>query len=156
MTEINSAIKLRGWQGVIALLVVLGIAGVRLATLDDNLDDAELMQKLQFQLTSEYFPDDVAELKSIYESGDMKATSRAVKSITSSKISIESVQVSAPLFSSSSNQKVIVKVTYSLDDAFGNRSKGTKYYRFRHGGLLGGNWTYQHESGPISYYLNFL
>jgi hypothetical protein len=28
--------------------------------------------------------------------------------------------------------------------------------RFRHGGLPGGSWTYQHDSGPVSYYLNFL
>lgn len=152
----KSTIGFSGWQGAIALIVVLGIVGVRLMTLDSNMGDPELMQKLEFQIMMDYFPDDVKELKSIYESGDREAIAKAVKSITSNKITIKSVYTSTPLLTFSSNQKVVVKVSYALDDAVGQRTQGTKYFRFRHGGLMGSRWTLPSEVGAISYYLNFI
>lgn len=156
MPASKSTFRFSGWQGVIALIAVLGIVGVRLMTLDSNMGDTELMQKLEFQIMTDYFPDDVKQLRPIYESGDREAIAKAVKSITSSKITIKSVYTSAPLLTFSSNQKVVVKVSYSLDDAAGHRDEGTKYYRFRHGGLMGSRWSSPSEVGAIRYYLNFL
>lgn len=155
MSESTSQFQLRGWQAVVGLIVIVAIAAVRLSTMDDNMGDTELLKKLEFQLMTEHFPSDVESLKSAYASGDMEMTSELVESITTSKITITSVSASSPLLSFSTNQKTVVKVTYSLDDSSGNRTKGTKYYRFKHGGF-GNSWSYEHESGAIAYYLNFL
>jgi hypothetical protein len=155
MAESKSAIGFGGWQGATALVIALSIAGFRIMTMGDSMGDTALIQQLELQLMTEYFPNDVNELRSIYASGDKEAIAKAVKSITSSKFAIKSVHTSFPLFKYSTNQRVFVKVTYALDDASGHRTQDTKYFRFRYGGLLGSRWTYLYEAGPISYYLNF-
>jgi hypothetical protein len=124
-------------------------------TFNDKKDDSVLMRKIEFEIMTDYFPNDVENLKSVYEAGDMDAVARAVKSITSSKINIESVQTSYPLFDFTKDKEVVVKVMYSLDDAYGKREKGTNYYRFDHGSL-GNVWRYKYKTGALSYYLNFL
>lgn len=148
--------QLSGWQGVVAAIVVLGVIGLRLMTFDNNVNDSELTRKLEFEIMTNYFSGDVENLRAIYESGDQEATTAAVKSVTTSKVNIESVQTSSPLFSFSTNQEVVVKVAYSLDDASGKRDSGMNYYLFRHGSFGGDTWRFQHETGPISYYLNFM
>jgi hypothetical protein len=148
MAEIQ--FKLSGWQ---AIVVLIGFVIVRLATFSDKRGDADLLQELEFQLMTEYFPDDVANLEEVYESGDEEELDEAVESITSTELTIISVQTSSPLLSFKSNEKVIVKVVYSLDDAYDNRQKGTKYYRFQHG-ALGNTWRYRYNASIASYYLN--
>lgn len=139
---------------VAAAVVILGLLGVRLMTFNDKMNDSALMHKLEFQIMTDYFPDDVENLKSVYEAGDKDAISEAVKSITSTKINIQSVQTSYPLFKLTTKRKVVVKVTYSLDNANGNRKKGINYYLFDHGSL--GNWSYRSRTFAFAYYLNFV
>ena len=79
----------------------------------------------------------------------------AVKSITSTKINIESVQTSFPLFDFTTRKEVVVKDRYSLDDADGNRKKRTNYYLFDHGSL-GNVWSYKWDTSALKYYLNFM
>jgi len=153
MAEIQ--MKLNGWQAIVVIIIVIGLIVVRLASFNDKTNNEELIQELEFQLMTEYFPDDVEHLKAVYESGDDDEVSDTVESITTTELTILSVQTSSPLLSFSSNQKVIVKVVYSLDDAFGNREQATTYYRFKHGGLLN-TWRHMGRSGKTSYYLNFL
>ena len=88
-------------------------------------------------------------------SGDADKISIAAKSVTTTQLSIDSVKVSYPLFDFSTPKDVVVKVTYSLNDASGTYQTKTVYYLFKHGGLFN-VWQYQYKTGAISYYLNFL
>lgn len=149
----ETQIKLKGWHAIVGIVLVIGIAGARFLTLRD-VKDPVLMRKLKSEIMTDYFPNDVEKLKSAVKARDREATSKTVKSIATSKITIESAQVSAPLLSFSTSQEVVVKVIYSVDDASGNRDKGTKYYRFKRGAMTK-SWSYQYETTALSYYLNF-
>lgn len=106
-----------------------------------------------FYLISDYYPDDVQKLKSVYGSGDIDEADAGAKSIVSTKLSIDSVQTSFPIFSFTSNKEVVVKVTYSLNDDTHIRKTGTNYYIFRYG-MIGDTWQYKYYSNAIWYYLN--
>lgn len=147
--------KLSGGQAIIGLIVLVIIFGIRLASFDDQKGNTALMQDLEQHLIAEYFPDDVDRLKAAYESGDMEKTSAVAKSVTSTKLNIRSVKTSFPLFEFTSNKKVIVKVTYSLDNDQGTRKRQTNYYRYQHG-AIGNAWQYRGKSSALMYYLNFM
>ena len=148
-------VKFSGWQAIVVLIVFIGIFGIRLMSFNDERDDEDLMRKIELQLLTEYFPDDVAKLKAAYESGDMDEVEEVANSITSTTLNVESVKASYPLFDLSTPKDVVIKVTYSLDDDSGTREKATHYYLFKHG-YLGNIWTYKRETGVVSYYLNFI
>lgn len=152
MSELN--IKLTGWKAVAVIVVLIGILGIRLMTFSDIRDDETLMKKLELQLLTDYFPDDVENLKAAWESGDTDEFDELVQSVTSTTLNIESVQASYPLFKFTSTKKVVVKVTYSLEDDSGTRERATNYYLFKHGSL-GNSWSYKREATVVSYYLNF-
>ena len=84
-----------------------------------------------------------------------KPRKNRLQSITSTKINIESVQTSFPLFDFTTRKEVVVKDRYSLDDADGNRKKRTNYYLFDHGSL-GNVWSYKWDTSALKYYLNFM
>ena len=153
MSELN--IKLTGWKAAVAIVVLIGIFGVRLMTFSDLRDDETLMKKIELQLLTDYFPNDVETLKAAMETGDTDEIEEVANSITSTTLNVESVEASYPLFKFSSPKKVVVKVTYSLDDDSGTREKATNFYLFKHGSL-GNIWTYKHETTAVSYYLNFI
>ncbi len=151
----GNKIKLTGWKAVVAIVIFIGILGIRFTTLSDEIDDKDLMNELELIIMTDYTPNDVDELTAAYESGNMDETTRLVDSIASTKLNIESVKASYPIFSFSTNKEVVVKVTYSLNDDSGTRDKKTNYYRFKHGSLLN-SWQYNFESNVVSYYLNFI
>jgi len=153
MSEYN--IKVKGWQVIVAIVILMGIFGIKFMTMNDKKDDKALMKEIELQLMADYFPDDVERLKAAVESGDKDKIGKEAKSITSTSLNIESVKASYPLFKFSSPKKVVVKVTYSLDDDSGTREKGTNYYLFKHGSL-GNSWSYKREATVVSYYLNFV
>ena len=146
--------KLKGWQVVVGVIILVAVMGVRLASVGDQVNDAELNEKLKLEIMTDYFPDDVAKLRVAVESGDRDLIDQVAGSITSSEMTITSVQTSYPLFSFTSSQKVVVKVAYSLDDENGNRKKAINYYYFNHGSI-GNTWSYQYRANVVSYYLNF-
>lgn len=151
----QQTIKLTGWQAIIGLVVIIAVLGMRLATLGDQIDDSNLVQDLEQRLIAEYFPDDVQRLREAFESGNDKNLSDVAGSVTSTKLNLDSIQGSYPLFNFSSTKMVVVKVSYSLNDASGTREKGTHYYLYNHGSLMG-TWQYQRNSTVVSYYLNFM
>ena len=151
----EAKIKLKGWQAVAVLVVLIGVIIVRLLTFSDKKDDSTLMRKLEVQLVCDYFPNEAAKLREAYDSGDAEELQNAVKSVTTAKLNIESVQASSPLFDFSTSKDVVVKVTYSLVDASGTRDRKTKYYLFNHGSV-GNIWSYKYETSVVRYYLNFL
>ncbi len=148
-------INLTGWQAITVVVVLIGVIGVRLMTFNDKKDDKALMRQIEVQLMTDYFPNEAERLKVAYEAGDKDKLQRTVKSVTSAKLNVESVQASYPLFDFSTPKDVVVKVIYSLKDASGTRDRKTKYYLFSHGSL-GNIWQYKYEASVVSYYLNFL
>ena len=148
-------IKLTGWQAIVLVFVFIGIFGIRLVTFNDERDDEDLMRQIELQLLTDYFPDDVAQLRAAYETGDKNEVEKVAKSITSTTLNVESVKASYPLFDLSTPKDVVVKVTYSLNDDSGTREKATNYYLFKHG-YIGKIWTYKRETSVVSYYLNFI
>jgi hypothetical protein len=145
-------IKLKGWQALVALAIFAGIVAVRLMTFNDKTDDKDLMTKIDTLLMSELYPDMAERMKAAVATGDNAKMSTAVDSVTSAKATIHSVQTSYPMFKFTSPKEVVVKVTFSLDDASGPGEKRTIYYLFEHS-LLG--WHYQYITTSVSYYLNF-
>jgi hypothetical protein len=151
MSEVR--IRLKGWQAMAALVVVVAIVVARLVSLGDMTGDAALMQALRTQLVSDYFPQEVADLAAAQSSGDAERLRIMSERVTTARLNVESVQASRPLFSFSTSEEVVVKVTYSLEDAIGTRGRKTKFYLFRHG-ALGNVWQCRHETGAASFYLN--
>ena len=45
--------QLTGWQAIVALMVLIGIFGIRLMTFNDLTDDQTLMEKIELRLVSE-------------------------------------------------------------------------------------------------------
>mgnify|MGYP006995649805 CR=1 FL=1 len=109
-------VKLRGWQVAVAAVVLAGVVAVRLVTFNDKKDDRALVQNIEMQLMSEYYPDEAARLRAAYESGDVEATRKALDSAVSTMCNIDSIRASYPLFDFSTPKDVVVKVTYSLID----------------------------------------
>ena len=153
MSELRFEFK--GWQAVVVILVLIGVVGARFLTLDDQKGDRALMKALEMQLMSDYFPDMAAKLKAAVDSGDTAEISDTAESVTTTRISIDSVRASYPLLDFSTPKDVVVKVIYSLNDASATYQTKTNYYLFRHGGLLNA-WQYQYQTNAIKYYLNFL
>ncbi|MFC1516813.1 hypothetical protein ACFL7E_08680 [Thermodesulfobacteriota bacterium] len=148
-------IDLTGWKAIVVVAVLIGVIGARLMIFNDKKDDKALMREIEVLLIGDYLPDDAEKLRAVYETGDRDEIERVAKSIASTKLNVDSVQVSYPLFDFSSAKKVVIKVRCSLNDASGTREKRTKYYRFKHSSL-GNFWQYKYESSAVSYYLNFI
>ena len=156
MSGPNIKINLSGWKALAIIPAIVLIFGIRIATMDNKKNDANLMEKVEFQLMTEYFPDDVNRMKSLFESGNMDELAKAAKSTTTTKINIKSIKASYSIFDFSTKEKdVVVKVIYSIDDAYGTRKQGTKYYLFKHRPMING-WHYWSERSSLSYYLNFI
>lgn len=151
----EARVKLTGWQALIGGVVLIGLIGARFATFKDMKGDETLTKALEQLLIADYFPDDVERLKAAYASGDVAKSTAVAKSVTTTRVNLDSVQASSPLFEFSTSQDVVVKVTYSLNDASGTRRQTTNYYLFRRGSL-GNTWQYQHDTTAVRYYLNFL
>lgn len=148
-------IQLTGGKALAAVVVLIGLFLVRVATLDEGKDDEALMRELQTHLLAEYLPSDAHQLQEAYDTGDADQLEEVATSVSSTRLNVESVKLSYPLFEFSTTKDVVVKVTYTLDDVAGTRQTGTQYYRFKHNSL-GNIWRYRRETSATSYYLNFI
>lgn len=153
MSELQ--VEFKGWQAIVLVVVLLGVIGARFMTLNDKTDDKTLMKALKVQLMTDYYPDMADKLKAAVNSGDTDEISNAAESVTTTRVAIDSAKASYPVFDFSSPKDVVIKVTYSLNDASGTYQTKTIYYLFKHGGLLNA-WQYQYQTNVIKYYLNFL
>lgn len=143
-------LEFSGWKAVAALLVVAAIFGARIVSFSDATDDQDLMADLEMQLMSEYYPTEVERMRTAIEAKD----DDAIRSVLDAKMSIDSVQISSPPLDFSTPKKVVVKVTYSLNDSVGTVKKETVYFLYSHG-TIGNTWSYQYKTNEIHYYLNF-
>lgn len=156
MGEEKLNFELSGWKAVVILIVLIAAVGIRIVSMGDKKGDANLMEKIRFQLMTEYFPSDVDKLKAAVESGDNDRITAVSQSVLSTRLDIKSVKVSYSIFNFSSKKKnVVVKVDYSVDDQFGTRKKGTQYYLFEHSPMFN-RWEYRSKSLAFRYWSNFI
>lgn len=152
MSEVN--ITLKGWKSVLALVVVIGLAGFRFMTFQDRTADNNLMRDLEIQILSDCIPKESARLQAAMDSGETDRISETTQSFIGAKPKIESVQISSPLLVFSTSQDVVVKVVYSLSEGSLTRDRKTLYYLYRHG-AIGNTWSLRHKTTALNYYLNF-
>ena len=148
-------IKFSGWQALLACVLIAGVLVVRFTSFDEQKYNRALVKKLESELRAEYLPGDVENLRLATETGQRSEVQSAAATVMTTKLNIQSVRTSFPLFEFSTSQKVIVKVIYSLEDKFGKRAEGTKYYLFRYG-AIGDVWEYRYPSNAVFFYLNFI
>jgi hypothetical protein len=147
-------IKLGGWQAVVAIVVVIIIAGIRFVTFQDKINDRNLMDTLKTQIVSDYLPAETAKLQEATNSGDSNRISEVAESVTRAQPKIESVKISSPLFSFSSSGDVVVRVVYSLAEGSKTRDRKTLYLLYSYG-AVGNTWSFKHKTTTLKYYLNF-
>lgn len=153
MAQLN--IHLKGWQIVVALFVLAGLAGFRLISFQDKTGDANLMRDLERQIISDYFPGETERLRAAVDSGYNSKITEVTESITHAKPKIESVRISSPLFSMSTSENVVVRIVYSLAEGTKTRDRKTLYFLYKHG-AIGNTWSYQHKTTAIRFYMNFI
>lgn len=151
----QASINFKGWQAVLAIVVLAGLVGIRFMTFQDKTDDKDLMRDLQTQLVSDYLPKETERLREAVESGDKNRISNVAESVTEAKLKIESVKISAPLLEFSTAKDVVVKVVYSLAEGSKTRGRKTLYFLYRKG-VIGNPWSYQYQTTALRYYLNFI
>lgn len=149
-------IEFSGWKAIVAIVILIAIVGFRIVSINNKENDTNLMEKVRFELMTDYFPGDVERLKTLVEAGDEEAISKAAQSISTTKININAISASYSVFNFSTKKKdVVVKVAYSIDDSIGTRKKGTKYYLFKHSPMFN-RWEYRNNSYALRYYLNYI
>lgn len=145
--------NLTGWQAIVVIVVFIGIFGVRLMTFNDKTGDKDLMKHIDTQLMMEYAPHVAGKLRAALDSDDKVEMDKGVESVLTTKVNIDSVQASYPLFDFSIPKEVVIKVAFSLDDAAGTSDKRTIYYLFKKSAF---GWHYEYITTAVSYYLNFV
>lgn len=155
MTVATYELKLSGGKALLAGLAVLLLLLFRVVTLNQHIDDDELLRSIEIQLQSEHYPGHVEALKSALATEGVEAINTLVENLKSSGITIDSVKGSYPVFKFTSPKDVVVKVRYTAVDDSGQVSAFVKYYLYTEG-ALGLRWQYHRETTVISYYLNFL
>jgi hypothetical protein len=156
MSDPKISVKLSGWYVLVGVVVIVVVLVGRIATMDNMANNKNLMEKVEFELMTEYFPDDVEKMKSLFASGDMDELGRRIKSTASTRINVKSVKGSYSIFDfSNKDRDVVVKVAYSLEDAYGTRKEETKYYSFEYKPMING-WRCRGESFKWMYYSNFI
>ena len=137
-----------GRNGVIALVAVVAIVVLRIATLGET-SDPELMAAIRAELMNDLGGALGQAIEDLEDVRDAAAVETLLEHSDADAITIYSASVSKPVLSFASDAYAIVRVEYALPAA----SRKTEYWKFRHGTL--GGWRYQYESGAVSYYLNF-
>ena len=79
MPQANVALK--GWQAVLALVVLAGVVAVRVLTFRDKTADENLMRNLETQIMSDYLPQETERLRAAVESGDRARISEVAGSV---------------------------------------------------------------------------
>ena len=152
----NVTLKLSGWKVLVVIAIIIAALGMKIMTINDKIIDPKLIEEVRFKLKAEYLPADASNIKNLYDSGDMNKLAKAVQSVTTTNIHIDSIMLSYPIADFSFKDKnIVVKVIYSIDDAYGVRKAGVKYYYFKYSPMLN-VWRYRGEGSALSYYLNFI
>lgn len=145
----QAKVQLKG--SIFILLIVLVALGVRVSLFADSRDPA-LHEAVRSVIWSAYSGTSLnAEISAMRDSGDFDNVDDLMAKATPDVIDIVQISRSQPLFSQSTNQKVVVRVRYHLPES---TERQTRYMKFMRGSL-GNVWRYENDSSVVSYYLNF-
>jgi len=150
----EAKINLSGGPGVIALVAVVIFFVVQVLSPSKSTDE-QLTEAVRTHLSyklSDYNMNKIAEMQ---KSGDYSDAESLLETANKENITIYSMTISKPVLSWGSLEKVIVKVEFSLPEAFDGGKKQTEYQRFRYT-ALDSRWSHKGRSSVISFYLNFL
>jgi hypothetical protein len=143
----EQTIKFNGISGIIALVAVIGFVLFRIATMGNN-TDPDLEKAVRQELLSDSAGASVETLKAMWKNRTLGKDS--IKKLDPFNIDILKLSSSQPLFSTSSNERVIVYVKYMIP----SRSEPMeRYMEFTHY-ALGNRWRYNYDTSNISYYFN--
>ncbi len=144
-------VKLNFKASILVIVILVVGLGVRLASFSAS-SDPVLEKAVRDVLWSTYSGTHLsAEINEIRKAQDYDSVDSLINKASPQAILIEKISRSQPLMSSSSNQKVIVRVSYRFPD---DTSSRIEYMEFKHGGLIDA-WSYHYEVSVISYYMNF-
>jgi len=110
MSELK--IQLTGWRAIVLAVVLIGVVAVRFMTLNDMRNDKDLMKQIDTLLMDEYSPHVAKKLRAAFDTDDKGKIEKSVKSVTSTKVNILSVQASNPIFDFSTPKDVVIKVAF--------------------------------------------
>ena len=151
MTE--QKFTLTGWKAVAIIVVAVGLFGYRVLSFRSLENNDKLVEEVQMLLQTEYLPDDVRNMENLYESGNTAELGKAVQSLKTTSINIESITAGFPPFNfGSKSRKVITKVVYNITDVYEVRQEGTKYFSFEYY-PIGNSRQRCYEVSAFSYYL---
>jgi len=141
--------KLNKGNAIVMIAIAALFMVVRLATLGGN-DDPTLEAAVRDRLKATSVGQVAAELQYMRETGDMSGNADVPPRADAQVLEIVGIDASSPLFSGSSNERVIVHVRYRLPGA---GRLGERYLEFRHG-AVGSSWQYRGAASALGYYLN--
>lgn len=153
MAEVK--MQFRGWQAVVVVIAIFILVGYRFLSQEDMTGDPELVQKMRQELMFEVYPDQADRLEAAQAAGDTKKLQALAAQVANTKIDIQSLKASQPLFDFSSPRDVVIQVTYQLQEGTESKPPRTDYHLFEYH-ALGSNWRHVRSSTALSYYFNFL
>lgn len=143
-----------GGPALAVAVVIVGLFGYRALTFRNLENSGNLVKEVRMLLQTEYLPGDVGNMEKLYGSGDTEGLEKAVESLKTTRVSIESITAGIPPFNfDSGRRRVVTKVVYTITDSGGLRQEGTRYYSFEHY-PVGDRWRGGYEVAALSYYLS--
>ena len=144
-------VDLSGKKGVAALVAVAVLVALRLTGFQ-NVTDEEVRRQLREALLPEVAEARVARMRELVEAGS--AVGEEIEALSQGpEVRFHQVKLSRPLLSWSNRQEVVVYVDYEILGVEGRGGREQRYLLFRT--RAGGRWEYRHDTGYITYLLNF-
>lgn len=129
--------QLKGWPAVIAVVVVLGFAGLKFVSARQTLD-TEAAEQLKFWLSAEY-------MRSVQAREGLEPEERM--RLVEAAQEIEFADISAR----GSGEEIIVRVELEPNPAEPPDEERVRYFEMSYSGLTG--WQYERETSAFSYHL---
>lgn len=140
--------KTLGGQIFFGVIAVGGFVALSMWMLSlDRKSDRDLLNKVQMTLMTEYFPDEINNIK--------KAGSYGV-SAGSIKLKIKEINTSYPVYVRSNRYKTgVVKVTFVFTDSNKIINEGISFYRFSHSPIRD-KWEIKGRSNKNKYFFSLV
>jgi hypothetical protein len=131
--------------GFIVVVAFLALGSMQLNR--DRRGDSDLLNKVQMTLMTEYFPDEIANVK--------KAGSNRI-SAGSIILKIKEINASYPVYTRSRRYKTgVVKVTFVFTDSNKIINEGISFYRFSHSPIRD-KWEIKGRSNKNNYFFSLV
>ena len=154
MTEAKVNVPVPGGLGVVIAVVAIIFFVMQVSSPSQNTDEKlreAVLTELSYKL-SDYHVKIIAEMQ---RSGNHDKFDTLLETIKRESIKIYSIKTSTPTLHWGHNERVILRVEFSLPKDFDGGKIHTEYYRARQR-TPDSNWTEIFESSVVSFYMNIL